>query len=119
MADYAKNKATATKMLTKFGRDVTLRVVTAGTYNPATGTVSNTNADETRKAAIFAYSKGEQHQAGTLIQANDKKAYMDANGTTPDVSHKVVIDSVVYSIISVDELKPATVAILYTLQVRA
>lgn len=116
---YLRNQATATRLLTKYGRSVSLRVVTSGTYSPSTGGVTDTYVDETRNAALFDYSAGERNVAGALIAQGDKRCIMDADGAVPQLNHRVVVDSVVYQIVGIVEIKPASTAVLFELQLRA
>jgi hypothetical protein len=55
---------------------------------------------------------------GTLIQQNDRRVMLAANGLKPSTSHKLQIGSVVYRILSVKEVSPSGVALYYELQAR-
>lgn len=115
--DYAKAAATALRLLTKFGRDVTLRNYTVGTYDPATGTNSVSTSDVTVKAAVLDYGAGQMEQAGNLIQSGDKRCLVQA-GTVPALEDHVIVGSKDYSILSVGEVNPAGTPVIYNLHLR-
>ena len=52
MALAGSLRKTATKLMSKFGGDVTLRTVTPGIYNPTTGTASEVTADASIKGVL-------------------------------------------------------------------
>ena len=62
-------KKAASKTLLKLGGDITLRRVTNGIYNPATGTISETISDTTIKGALTNVSRSEVND---LVEAQDK-----------------------------------------------
>lgn len=118
---YTRSAATALRLLTKYGQSVTLRTYTAGAYDNATGTVTNTTADTTRQAALFDYksnSYGQTLASGTLIQQGDKKCLMDANAAAPTLADHVIVGSIEYVIKDIQELNPAGTPIIYTLLLR-
>lgn len=116
--DYPALAEDATDMLAEFGQDITLRKVTIGTYDPATGTSTNTEADTTRKGVVFDFTLGETMAAGTLIQSGDRRVYLDSNGVAPTLTDKLVIQGVVWGIRNVKTLDPGGVATLHELQIR-
>lgn len=118
MSAYTRAAATALRMLTKFGRDVTLRSTTPGTYDPATGTTTPTSSDTTRKGALFDFGSGQTLERGTLILANDKRLLMDATGPV-DAHDRIVIGALEYAIVSVGEINPAGVSVLFDMHLRA
>lgn len=121
MTIYDRAAATALRLLAKYGEDVTLRAYTVGTYDPETGTTTNTTADTARKAATFDYPRLNQGQvlAGqTLIQQGDRQCLMDANGAAPTMADHVIVDSIEYVIKDIKTLSPAGTPVLYELQLR-
>lgn len=120
--NYDKAAATSLRMLTAFGKSVTLRTFTLGTYDTTTGTVAEpTSADETRKAVILEFSRresGTMLRNGTLITSSDKRCLMDANGVAPLLASRVVDGTTEYTIQDVKELNPAGTPILYDLVIR-
>lgn len=115
--DYAKSAATALRLLTKFGQDVTLRNYTIGTYSTSSGANSVTTSDTTVKAAILEFASGQTEQGGTLIQVGDKKCLMQA-GTVPALEDHVIVGSKDYSILSIGEVNPAGTPVIYQIHLR-
>ena len=113
--NYVASAATAARMMMKFGQAITLRQAVQGAYDPATGSVTQTVTDVSRNGAVFDY--GAKLVDGTLIQQGDKQLYMEP-GVIPSVQHRVVIGGVEYGIVTIKEINPAGVPILYELQLR-
>lgn len=117
--NYAKTAATALRLLTRFGADVTLRnVPSTGTYTPGGTNVPGGPTDVTRKGAIFDFGKGQVNAAGGLIQGGDKRLLMEV-GVVPSLEDRVVANGVEYVIKGVGEVNPAGVPVVYDLHVRA
>jgi hypothetical protein len=116
--DYASSAATATRLLAQFGQDVTRRTNTPGAYNPATGAVTLTTADTTRKGCIFDYKgKGEVFIRGNLVIVGDKRLLVDATGGA-DVTDEWIVDGVTYTCVSVGELNPAGTPVMFEVHAR-
>lgn len=100
------------------GRNVTVRRVTTGTYNTATGEVGETTADTVVKAVVSDVSSRE---VSDLIHADDRQALIAASSLTiaPTTSDRVVFDSVVYQIISVSTEGVSGSDVTYQLILRA
>ena len=118
MVDYTKSAANSLKTLTKFGMDVVRRAFSAGVYDPATGLVTPTTADTTRKGALFDFGAGQTLERGTLIQGGDKRLLLDATATVSPQDH-FIIGSAEYVIVSIGEINPAGTVVLYDLHLRA
>lgn len=116
--NYTKTAATTLRLLTKHGQTVTRRALTQGTYDPATGGMTNTTADTTRKGALLSIASGETTIRGTLVQGADKRLLLDASGSVA-LSDNFVIGGVVYSVVSIGETNPAGTPVLYDLHIRA
>ena len=108
----------ASKVTGKLGGDVTIRYVTAGTYNTTTGAVTETESDTAIKGVVQDVSLREVNE---LIQAGDKRLIVAATdlATTPETKDRVVISSVVHQIIQVDTTEQANDPITYELILRA
>ncbi len=115
---YTRAAATSLRLLTKYGRDVTLRTYTPGSYNTSTGTVSPSTSDATRKGALFDYGKGQERVRETLITAEDKRCLLDANGSAPQLKDHIVVGTDNYVIMSVGVINPAGTVALYDLMIR-
>ena len=81
-----------------FGQDVTIRTITAGSYNTTTGVISESNSDATVKAV---FEDVNMREVNELIQAEDKKITISAAAVTakPTTKDKVLNSSNVHNII--------------------
>lgn len=117
--NYAQTELTASRLIAKFGRDVTLTKVTTGSYDINTGSVTNTTTTSTVKCADFAV-KGEFDNEGTLIKSTDRYALISGGSATSiSTDDKLTIGGVVYAIIAVKLLAPAGVNVLYKAYIRS
>ena len=91
----------ASTIIGKFGGDVTIRLVTAGSYNTTTGVISQSNSDTDVKGVL---EDVELREVNELIQAGDKRLIVAAKEltTAPETKDRVVISSIVYQIIRVE-----------------
>jgi hypothetical protein len=111
-------RATASKLMAKFGGTATIRRVTTGTYNPVTGTASESISDTTVKGVVEDVNAREVND---LVQAGDRRltiAAADVNAT-PTTADKVVISSVVHQVIRVTTIEQDNQPITYELILRA
>lgn len=111
-------RSVASKVVNKFGGDVTFRRITVGAYNTTTGASAETNADTGIKGVLEDVSKREVND---LVQAGDKRltvAAFDLNGTVPTTADKVLISSRVHQIIRVDTIEQDNQPITYELILR-
>lgn len=116
--DYAGIAATAAQVLAQFGKNVTLRQYTTGTYNPATGVNTVTSSDSIRKGAMFDFKEGTVNGPGGLVLQGDKKLIMEA-GVVPSIQHKIIdVDGTEYAIVGIGEIKPASTPVAYILHLR-
>lgn len=115
--NYSEVAANALETLTEFGRDVTRRSFTAGSYDPATGLVTPTTADTTRKGALFDFGAGQTLERGSLIQGGDKRLLLDATATVSPQDH-FIIGGAEYLVITVGEINPAGTVVLYDIHLR-
>ena len=93
-------KKAASKTLNKLGGDVTIRQVTAGTYNTTTGAITESTSDTTIKGVLSNVSRSEVND---LIESQDKILTISAGDLTfvPTTKDRVVISSVEFKIISI------------------
>lgn len=119
--NYSASQATATRLLTKFGRNVTRHAYTVGAYDPSTGSATATATDSTRIAAVLDYSdqsrSGERYVRGNLVIASDKKLLLDGTGPAT-VTDEYTVGSERYSVVSVKELNPAGTSVMYEIHAR-
>ena len=83
----------ASKGLSKLGGDVTIRQVTAGSYNTTTGAITETTSDTTIKGSLNNVNRSEVND---LIESQDKILTISAGDLTfvPTTKDRVVISSV-------------------------
>lgn len=118
MSFYAEMAFTADELLKEFGVTITLRTVTAGAYDPETGTASITTVDVSTVGYFDDYKTAEID--GSLVLRSDRRLYLSAIGIArPTVESRVVADGIVYQIISVKAIPGAGTASLFDIQVRA
>jgi len=108
----------SSKLVSKFGGEVIVRYVSAGGYNTATGTVSESSSDTEVRGVIEGVSLREVNE---LIQSGDKRLKVAAKDldSAPSTKDKVVISTVVHQIISVETTERENTAITYELILRA
>ena len=94
-------KKAASKTLSKLGGNVTIRKVTAGSYNATTGTISEPTEDTTVKGILENVTRS---QVNDLIEQQDKILTIAANDLdyVPTTKDRVVISSVEFKIIAVN-----------------
>jgi hypothetical protein len=118
MALSSSLRKVASKVVSKFGGDVTVRIVTGGSYNTTTGAITESESDSTVKGVLSDVSLKEVNE---LIQAGDKRLLIAAAAvsTAPETKDRVVIGSVVHQVIQVNITEQANTAIVYELILRA
>jgi len=110
-------RKTASKLMSKFGGDATIRTVTTGVYNPVTGTASESTSDTTVKGVVEDVNVREVND---LVLAGDRRltiAAADVNAA-PTTADKVVISSVVHQVIRVTTIEQDNQPITYELILR-
>jgi len=100
------------------GGDVTIRYVTAGSYDTSAGTISQSTEDTTVPGVLENVNLSEVNE---LVQAGDKRLTIAADDVTtaPETKDQVVISSVVHQIISVELNEQDATAMTYVLTLRA
>lgn len=122
MSFYAEIANTANDLLAEFGQLVTITHTVSGSYNPSTGSVTNTTRTETGVAALLNYPLlryGINEIEGTQIVAGDKRCLMSPNGITqPSINDTVLANGITYTIKNVKASNPAGTPVLYDLLLR-
>lgn len=114
--NYAATAATATRLLQRFGASATLKRVTPGEYDPATGTTPNATTTElATTAAVFAYD--QKYIDGSLILQGDQRAYMTP-AVMPKQGDLLAWQGRDWSIVAVKPISPAGVPVVYEAQLR-
>jgi hypothetical protein len=108
----------ANKAITKFGGDVTIQSVSLGSYNPTTGTATETITSETVKGVLEDVNGSEVND---LVRGDDKKLTVAASALSavPGLDDKVVISSVTHQIVQLETIEQTNQAIVYQLFLRA
>tara|TARA_R100000781_G_C4050282_1_gene117320 strand:- start:287 stop:643 length:357 start_codon:yes stop_codon:yes gene_type:complete len=117
MALASALRKAANKVLKAVGADVTIRRVTTGTYNAATGKSGETLSDTTVKGFVEDINKREVSQ---LVQSDDRLLTIAASSLTyvPTTADRVVISGSSYQIIRVKIIEQDNTAISYELILR-
>ena len=110
-------RATASKLMAKFGGTATIRRVTTGTYNPTTGTVSEATSDTAVRGVLQDVNLREVND---LIRATDKRLLIAAADLSapPTTTDEVIITGATYQVIRVDTIEQDNTAITYELILR-
>tara|TARA_R100001509_G_scaffold145387_1_gene102010 strand:+ start:553 stop:909 length:357 start_codon:yes stop_codon:yes gene_type:complete len=108
----------ASNVLKQFGGDVTVRIVTPGSYNVTTGAIVENKTDTTVPGILEDVNLSEVND---LVQAGDKRLTVAADdlATAPETKDRVVIGSVVHQIIGVETTEQDNTAITHELILRA
>ena len=93
-------KNMVSKTLGALGGDVTIRQVTAGSYNETTGAITESTSDTTIKGVV---SNVARNEVNDLIESQDKRLTISAGDLTfaPTTKDRVVISGVEFKIIQV------------------
>lgn len=113
MSFYGNLAATALKLLTKYGYEVTFTHVEQGAFDPDTLTTSDVTSTYTATIVKDEYSTLER-QSSAIKQGDIKLICTHANF---NVSDTVAIDGIDYRIMDVSPIKPAQTILAYELQV--
>lgn len=111
------------KLLGTFGQSITYRTVTAGAYDPATGTATDTTTDATVSALVEDYPAFLAHSADSDqggIRRGDKKVTIaaDALAATPTPSDRVQVGGSWFNVVSIDAQFGTASALYYVIQAR-
>lgn len=108
----------ASKVIAKFGGEVTIRRITAGVYNPTTGTASETIADTELRGVVEDVNVREVND---LIQSGDKRLTVAAAdvAAVPSTADRVLISGVTHQIIRVTTVEQDNEPITHELILRA
>lgn len=119
MSFYSNLSKTAATLLKQKGQLVTLRRITEGAYDAATGAATQTVTLYSGHGAVFAFPQREVD--GDAVQRDDRKVLLSASTTmpAPEVGDELLIGSVPYRVINASTVAPAGEAVMHTLQVRA
>lgn len=107
----------ATKVIAKFGGEVTIRTVTPSAYNTTTGAAAETTSDNTIQGILEDVNKREVND---LIQAGDKRLTIAAAdvAAVPTTADRVVINARVHQVIRIATIEQNNEPITYELILR-
>ncbi len=113
--DYAGARATAERMIRRFGQPGMLRRVTAtgADYDPE-------QTVEDFDCLMVALDYDQQFVGNTLIVSGDRMVYLSTEGlaVTPDLSDRLVIGGVEHAVVSIAPLSPAGTVVFWQIQAR-
>ena len=116
---YEGLQSTASDLLTKFGKPLTLRIQTGASFDPATQTNTPVFASFAVSGLVLDY-KGRTNEGGTFVQTDDKRLLVSVStAPIPTTGAQIVDGSTVYVVQSVRALSPAGINLLFELQGRA
>lgn len=115
--DYTAFKASITDKISRFGQDVIVRAISAGAYDPATGTNTTTSSDTTRKGLVFEPTGDKE--GNDLIKDAEKDLYLEASTPAPELDDKIVIGGTTYEILSIKTIGPSGQALAFHLELRS
>lgn len=107
----------ASKLMAKFGGEVTVRRVTLGAYNTTTGTAAETTSDTELRGVLEDVNLREVND---LIQAGDKRLIIAAADTAapPTMADRVIIAGRTLQVIQVRTIEQDNEPITYELMLR-
>ena len=107
----------ASKVISRFGGDITYRQVSGGAYNTTTGAITETETNTTIKGVLDTVRKQELNE---LVHEQDKKLIIAAADLTitPSLSDRVVISSIVHQIVRINVIEQDNTAIAVELFLR-
>lgn len=103
--------------MAKFGGVATIRRITIGAYDPATGTAAETTADSVVRGVLEDVTKREVND---LIQSGDKRLMVAAAdlANAPTTADRVIIGGRSLQVIQVRTIEQDNIAITYELMLR-
>lgn len=105
------------QLVNDIGKALTLRKVSEGAYDPATGLASNTNSDTSVKGMVLNYRDSQFD--GDIVQRGDRKIVIRASdGVVPEVQDLVLDGSDNYRIVNVRQIEQAGTDLVYVCQGR-
>jgi hypothetical protein len=114
--DYAGLKVDVDELLAEFGDTCQLKRDTPGTVDPVTGEPSG-GATVTTDVLGVVVDYEEKLVDGETIMRGDRQALVQAT-VEPLFGDTFIEHGVIWSVVNVEAVKPAHLAVLYTLQLR-
>ncbi len=115
--NYSGLSKTAVKNIAKFGRSVTFRSVTVGTFDTSTGTKTGAkDVDKIIKAVITDYK--DRQIDGEIIRRGDKQVMIAGSSVISPKTNDIIVDGSDYKIVNIETVQPGDTVLIYKLQVR-
>lgn len=117
MALATSLRKTASKLMAKFGGEVTIRRITTGAYNPTTGVATPTASETTVRGVLEAVTERELND---LIKSTDKKLTIAADDLAfePAISDQVTVANRIQQTVQVNKIEQDNTAIVFELFLR-
>lgn len=117
MALATSLRKTASKLMARFGGEVTFRRITTGAYNTTTGAATQTASSTTVRGVLEDVTERE---VSDLVKSSDKKLTIAAADLSfePSVSDQVTVSSRVMQIIQVNKIEQDNTAIVFEIFLR-
>ena len=108
----------ASKLMAKFGGEVTIRRITVGAYNTSTGTAAETTSDTVLRGVLEDVNVREVND---LIQSGDKRLTVAAAdvAAVPSTADRVLIGGITHQVIRVTTIEQDNTPITHELILRA
>lgn len=117
MALSSSLRKTASKLMTRFGGDVTISRVTVGAYNATTGAVTPSTTSSTVKGVL---EDVREREVNDLIRSSDKKLTIAAADLSyePAISDQITVQSRIMQIVQVNRIEQDNTAIVFEIFLR-
>jgi hypothetical protein len=116
MTFYSGLQSTASRLLERFGTEVVIQRAVQGVIDPVVGVRARLAPETLTTTGVF-QKIPTMLADDTRIKQGDYWLTIDSS-VKPEITDKLLIDGVSWSIINIETVKPADTAIVYRLQVR-
>lgn len=116
--DYSRAAATADRLIRRYGAEAKLKFLADPSYDTGSGSGTTTDNEQTCSAVVFPY--GDTMVDGKLIKAQDQQAFVSAvDLPEPQPGDVFTWKSTALTVVKAKNLGPASLMVVYELQVRA
>ena len=120
---YVNMAKTASRLLKRFGQDVTISHTGSPGYDPSVGAATPAVVSSfTCKGAVLDYERinyGETLANGSLVQASDRKLLLETKNGRPQLDdHALLADGNIVTIVEVKALNPGAEDVMYDCRIR-